>query len=217
MVAEAVLARYRINKKNWQDFVTIEASEEANAILHAEKQSAIVASGHLGNWDVAARAVSMVTPVNVIYRPFNNPYLERDMNAERGGEQLHLISKYKANPMRFMKILADGEKLALMIDQHISEVAERVRVSFFGRPCWSTRSVAMMAMTVRKPLLVACAIRTGRMKFKLIVTGPIKFERSGNRETDVLNITQSITDMIEAAATEYPEQYLWGHNRWQDE
>ena len=104
-----------------------------------------------------------------------------------------------------------------MIDQHISEVGERVRVKFFGRPCWSTRSVAMMHMTVRKPLLVACAVRTGRMKFKLIVTGPIQFERSGDREQDVLSITQSITDMIEAAARRHPEQYLWGHNRWQDD
>lgn len=217
MIAEAVLARYRITRENWKDYVTIEASDEANEILYREKQSAIVASGHLGNWDVAARAVSMITPVNVIYRPFNNPFLERDLNGERGGEQLHLISKYKANPMRFMKILADGEKLALMIDQHISEVGERVRVNFFGRPCWSTRSVAMMAMTVRKPLLVACAVRTGRMKFKLIVTGPVKFERSGDREKDVLTITQKITNMIEDAARKHPEQYLWGHRRWQDD
>ena len=54
------------------------------------------------------------------------------------------------------------------------------------------------------------------MKFKLIVTGPVKFERSGNREKDVLAITQEITNMIEANARKYPEQYLWGHNRWRD-
>lgn len=216
MIAESVLARHQITPENWKTFVTIEASDETLKLLHSETQSAIVASGHIGNWDVAARAVSMITPVNVIYRPFNNPYLERDLNGKRGGEQLHLISKYKASPMRFMKILADGEKLALMIDQHISEVSERVRVNFFGRPCWSTRSVAMMHMTVRKPLLVACAVRTGRMKFKLIVSGPIKFERSGDREKDVLTITQNVTNLIEDAARKYPEQYLWGHRRWQD-
>ena len=216
MIAETLLARYRITAQNWEEFVTIEASPEARELLYADKQAAIVASGHIGNWDVAARAVSMVRPVNVVYRPFNNPYVERDINGGRGGENLHLISKYKASPMRFVKILAEGEILALMIDQHITEKAERVRVNFFDRPCWSTRSVAMMQLTARKPVLVACAVRTGKMKFKLIVTGPITIERSGDRDKDVLAITQQLTDQIEAVAREYPEQYLWGHRRWRD-
>ena len=127
-----------------------------------------------------------------------------------------MVSKYKASPMRFVKILADGEKLALMIDQHVSEKNQRVRVDFFGRPCWSTRSVAMMYLSMYRPLLVACAVRTGTMKFKLIVTGPIEVERSGDRKKDVHSITQEMTNHIEAVARQHPEQYLWGHRRWRD-
>jgi len=216
LVAESVLARNLITKDNWRNFVKIEASPEVMELLNTEGQGAIVASGHLGNWEVAARAASMIKPVSVIYRPFNNPYIERDLNGERGGDQLRLISKYKDNPMRFVKILADGEMLALMIDQHISEVGERVRVEFFGRQCWATRSVAMMHMTMRKPLLVASAVRTGKMQFTLHLAGPIKFQRTGNRENDALAITQNLTNEIEKVARQYPEQYLWGHRRWQD-
>lgn len=217
LIAESVLARTQITKDNWQEFVKIEASPEVMALLNAKGQGAIVASGHLGNWEVAARAASMIKPVSVIYRPFNNPYMEHDLNDGRGGgSQLHLISKYKASPMRFVKILANGDMLALMIDQHISEVGERVRVEFFGRPCWTTRSVAMMHLTLRKPLLVACAIRTGAMKFTLHVVGPIQFERTGDREIDARALTQNLTNEIEKIARQYPDQYLWGHRRWQD-
>lgn len=216
MVAETVITRNRIRPDNWQNYVTIDAPPETFAQLKDTSRGAIIASGHLGNWDVAARALSMLRPVSVIYRPFNNPYLDREINSERGGTNLHLISKYKTNPMRFMKLLADGDCLALMIDQHISEAGERVRVNFFGRPCWATRSVAMMHMTTRLPLFVAVAARTGRLKFTAHLAGPIRWERTGNREADVLGITQAMTDEIEKIARRYPEQYLWGHRRWRE-
>lgn len=216
MVAESVIARQRINRSNWQDFVSLEATPEALAMLNNPKQGAIVASGHLGNWEVAARAVSMIRPVSVIYRPFNNPYLNREVKGGRGGENLHLISKYKAGPMRFVKLLADGDWLALMIDQHISEVNERVQVNFLGRRCWTTRSVAMMHLTTRMPLFVALAARTGAMRFRVHLLGPIKWQRKSNREEDVLGITQLLTDEIEKIVRIYPEQYLWGHRRWKD-
>jgi KDO2-lipid IV(A) lauroyltransferase len=216
LIAESVLAHVQITKDNWREFVTIEASPAVMELLETEGQGAIVASGHIGNWEVAARAASMIKPVNVIYRPLENPYLERELNGGRGGEQLHHISKYKESPMRFVKILANGEMLALMIDQHISEVGERLQVEFFGRPCWTTRSVAMMHMTMRKPLLVACAVRTGKMKFTLHVTGPIQFQRTGDRERVARVLTQSLTNEIEKVARQHPDQYLWGHRRWQD-
>jgi KDO2-lipid IV(A) lauroyltransferase len=216
MIAETVIARKKINPDNWTDFVTLEASPDALAMLRNSKQGAIVASGHLGNWEVAARAVSMIRPVSVIYRPFNNPYLDREINGDRGGGNLHLISKFKASPLRFVKLLADGDWLALMIDQHISEESERVRVNFFGRPCWTTRSVAMMHLTTRMPLFVALAVRTGPLKFTVHVLGPIQWQRTRERERDVLGITQSLTDQVEVIARRHPDQYLWGHRRWKD-
>jgi Kdo2-lipid IVA lauroyltransferase/acyltransferase len=216
MIMETVIARERITQENWTDFVTLEAGPEALAMLNNPAQGAVVASGHLGNWEVAARAVSMIRPVSVIYRPLENPHLERYLHGGRGGDNLHFISKYKASPLRFMKLLAEGNWLALMIDQHISEAGERVRVNFFGRPCWTTRSVAMMHLTTRMPLFVALAARTGPLKFKVHLQGPIQWQRSGNREQDVLGITQALTDEIEKFARRYPEQYLWAHRRWKE-
>ncbi len=216
MIMETVIARGRITAANWTEFVTLEAGPEALAMLQHPAQGALVASGHLGNWEVAARAVSMIRPVSVIYRPLGNPHLERYLHGDRGGDHLHFISKYKASPLRFMKLLAEGNWLALMIDQHISEAGERVRVNFFGRPCWTTRSVAMMHLTTRMPLFVALAVRTGPIKFKVHLQGPIQWQRSGNREQDVLDITQALTDEIEKVARRYPEQYLWAHRRWKE-
>ena len=82
---------------------------EAEALLRRPGQGLIVASAHFGNWEVAGRAVSMIKPLWAIYRPFNNPYLDRAAHAGRTGANLHLISKFDKKPMRLVRVLGRGE------------------------------------------------------------------------------------------------------------
>jgi KDO2-lipid IV(A) lauroyltransferase len=74
----------------------------------------------------------------------------------------------------------------------------------------------MMHLTTRRPLFVALAVRTGRLKFTVHLCGPLNWPRTGDRERDVQGITQTLTDEIERIARRHPEQYLWGHRRWRD-
>jgi KDO2-lipid IV(A) lauroyltransferase len=212
LVVESVVARRRLTAANWQEHVRWRTSDEVNALLRAPNVGVLVASAHVGNWEVAARAVSQVKPVCVVYRPFNNPYLNRVVHAGRSGEKLRLVSRLDSHPMRFVQALAAGEIVALMIDQHVSD--GRVSVDFFGRPAWTTKAVAMLHLTTKVPLLAAFAIRTGPLKYEVHLAGPIRHPRTGDREQDVLEITQALTREIEKIARAFPEQYMWGHRRW---
>lgn len=214
MVLESLLVRQRITPENWREFVTLKLSPEAELALADKKQGLIVASAHLGNWEVAARAVSMLKPMMVVYRPFNNPELDRVVHAGRSGTNLRLVSRNERSPMRFIQALAQGDILALMIDQHVSD--GRVQVDFFGRKAWTTKSVAMLHFTSRAPLLLAVAIRTGPLRYEVHAVGPIQAPRTGDRERDALEITQALTREIEGFARRYPEQYMWGHRRWKE-
>ena len=214
MVAETVVARRRLTRANWKEHVRLCLSPEAEESIRKSGQGIIVASAHLGNWEVAARAVSMLKPICVVYRPFKNPYLNRAMHAARSGEQLHLVSRLDREPMRFVRALSAGEIVALMIDQHAAE--GRVAVEFFGRRAWTTKSVAMMHLLSRAPLLVACAIRTGPLQYDVHAVGPVRCERTGDREADATAITQALTREIEQLIRRYPEQYMWGHRRWKE-
>jgi KDO2-lipid IV(A) lauroyltransferase len=171
-----------------------------------------VASAHLGNWEVAAHAASMLKPVCAIYRPFTNPHLDRAALATRETGDLRLASRLADTPLRFVSALARGEIVALMADQHA--VQGRVAVQFFGRPAWTTKSVAMLHLTTRAPLLVACAIRVSPLRYALHVAGPLTCARTGDREADARALTQTLTSEIEAVVRRYPEQYMWGHRRW---
>jgi len=212
MVAESIVARRRIHAENWRQFVELKLSPEADRLLREPGRGLLVASAHVGNWEVAARAVSMIKPMCVVYRPFNNPWLERAAHKARSGERLTLVSRLDHEPMRFIQALGRGEVVALMIDQHAAKA--RVSVNFFGRPAWTTKSVAMLHLTTRAPLLVACAIRTGPLRYEVHAAGPITSPRTGNRERDAQAITQAMTNEIESIARRFPEQYMWGHRRW---
>lgn len=212
MVLETMVARRRITSENWQDFVTVHFSPESEALLREPGLGVIVASGHIGNWEVAARALSMIKPICIIHRPFNNPILERYIARTRSGTNMRLVSRKDAHPMRFIKALAEGEVVAIMIDQHVSK--GRVKVDFFGRPAWTTKSVAMMHLTTRAPLLVACAIRTGPLQYEVHTAGPVECPRTGDREKDAQQFTQALTNEIESIVRRFPGQYMWGHRRW---
>jgi Kdo2-lipid IVA lauroyltransferase/acyltransferase len=212
MVMESIVARRRLTRDNWAEHVRLRLSTEVETLLLRPGQGLIVASAHLGNWEVAARAVSMIKPIIVAYRPFNNPHLDEVAHEARQGEQLRLVSRLEAHPLAFVGALARGEVVALMIDQHATR--GRVAVRFFDRTAWATRSVAMLSLTSRVPLLVAFAVRTGRLRYEVHASGPLTFTRSGDREKDVAAITQALTMEVEKAVRRHPEQYLWGHRRW---
>jgi KDO2-lipid IV(A) lauroyltransferase len=212
MVIEANAARRRVTSENWRQHVKLMLSPEAETLLHQPGQGLLVASAHFGNWEVVARAVSMVKPLSAIYRPFNNPYLDRAAHAGRSGANLHLISKFDANPMRFVQTLARGDILGIMMDQHAGKAG--VLVDFFGRPAWTTKTVALLHLTTRCPLLLAFARRTGPLRYEVHVVGPLHHRRTGDKEKDVFSITQALTHEIETIARAHPEQYMWGHRRW---
>lgn len=212
MIAEGLAARKRIDAQNWSRFVTMRFTPEAERLLREPGRGLIVASAHIGNWEVAARAVSMIKPMCMVYRPFNNPYLNRTVHASRSGEHIRLVSRLDHEPLKFIQALGAGEIVAFMIDQHAAKT--RVSVQFFGRPAWTTRSVAMFHLATRAPILVACAIRTGPLRYEIQFVGPVEAPRTGDRERDCVAITQSLTTEIEKMARAHPDQYMWGHRRW---
>ncbi len=214
MVVETARLSEKITESNWQDFVSVNMSPEVEKLLHDPGQGILVASAHLGNWEVAARAISMIKPVSVIYRPFPNPLLNRDFTRRREGGRMQLISRFDCASRRLLDVLAKGGILALMVDQHIPANLARTPVDFFGRPAWATRSLAMLHMIARVPLVVACAVRTGPFKFVLNVVGPILCPRTGNRDEDVRVVTQHVTDVVEREVRQTPDQYMWSYRRW---
>jgi KDO2-lipid IV(A) lauroyltransferase len=212
MIAESVVSREVMSPDNWRNIVAFHGPAEACAIIENPQRGFLLVSAHIGNWETAVRAASMIRPVVAVHRPLSNPYLQELTYGGRTGSNLRVVSSLERDPFRFLEALAKGEMLGVMIDQHAGD--QRVRVDFFGRPAWTTKSVAMLHLLTRVPLVCGFAIRTGPMRYDVHLSGPFEFKRSGDREQDALQITQRLTREVEKIARQFPGQYMWGHRRW---
>ncbi|MCY3933594.1 MAG: lysophospholipid acyltransferase family protein [Acidobacteria bacterium] len=184
---------------------------EVQAVLEDPAQGLIVVSGHFGNWELAGQWLSRYKPVAGISRPMNNPRVERLARSRRPRRGFRMIPKYDPDSGRFLKLLGDGEILALLVDQHAHRGAD---VPFFDHPAKTHTTAAMLHLVARAPLTFAICRRTAPMTFELSLSPLIEQPRSGDRNADVEAILRTLNAHLEAAIRRDPDQYLWGHRRW---
>ncbi len=172
----------------------------------------IVVSGHIGNWEIAARALSFIKPVVGVTRPMNNPLVENLIQQRKPWGRFTLTPKHDANAVRFLETLARGKILALLVDQHAPDM--KYMIPFFGRPAATHASAALLHLVCGAPLCFGYCLRAGMMKFRLVALEPIAVKPSGKRKEDVETILRRISAELEKAIRLAPDQYLWAHRRW---
>lgn len=192
--------------------IRYEIPEATMRVLRTPGKGVIVASGHLGNWEIAARLLSEIKPVTGITRPMKNPWTNALIERRKQTPSFQLTPKHDANAMRLAGALHEGRILALLVDQHAWD--RPIMVNFFGVPAATHTSAALLHLVTRAPLCFGWCIRTGPMAFTLHATEPLQFKPTGNREADVRAILEWMNGHLEAAIRATPDQYLWAHQRW---
>lgn len=214
VVIESLKSSGLLDDERWRDHLELEIPPDVQAVLDDPKQGLIMASGHLGNWELAAQFLSRYKPVSGITRPMNNPLIEEVITRRKPRYRFRPISKYSKDPSRFLEVLDEGGILALLMDQH--PTVGGVPVDFFGHAAPTYTTAAMLHLVTRAPLCFGVCQRLGPGRFRLRTSGLIRVAPSGKKKQDVLEVLQSLNAQLEDAIRETPEQYLWGHRRWRD-
>lgn len=183
------------------------------AVLEDPDRGLIVVSGHFGNWEIAGQWLARYKPVAGISRPMTNPRVQRLALERRQRRAFRMIPKYDPDPGRFLKLLGDGEILALLVDQH---ARRGIDVPFFGHPAKTHTTAAMLHLVARTPLTFLVCRRMAPMTFELSLSPLIERARTGDREADVEAIVRTLNARLEEAIRRDPDQYLWGHRRWRE-
>lgn len=212
LIVESLMSDKSFREDNWKQLVELEIAPEALDVLNNPGKGMILASGHFGNWEIAAQLLSFMKPVVGITRDMNNPYTDRLMKERKPRNRFRLTPKHDAETGRFLSILKNGEILALLIDQHARD--HGMMIEFFGIPASTHTSPALLHLVTKTPLCFGYCLRTGPMKYRMVLDPPLRFTRTGNRENDVKAIMQSLTASLESVIRQHPEQYLWAHRRW---
>lgn len=180
--------------------------------LKETNRGGIIFSGHLGNWEVGPKALmTMGLKVNTLYRPLNNPYVEKITADLR---KIPMIKKSLKGGRKIIEAIKRGEFVIILADQKISEGEP---IKFFHDEAITTTSIARMAVKYNIPIIPARSIRLdndSKIKFSIEVEEPLKYQISKNIDEDVLNITLQINQKLEEWIRQFPDQWFWVHNRW---
>ena len=170
----------------------------------------LVATAHLGSWELFGAAMAQRVRLNAVVRPLRGGLNARLVEArERAG--LSLIPARGALAT-MVAALRRNEVVAMLVDQAIGG-KHSLFVPFFGRPAATTPALSMAAIRTGAPTLVVIALREGgRLRFR--VEGPFEISDTGDRQRDLWSHTARITAALERVIREAPEQWLWLHRRW---
>lgn len=201
-----------IERRGFDEVVAVENVEVMEAAVRAGA-GVVLCTGHLGNWEAVARLAKVRGwKLTTIYRPLDNPLLDRWVGDYRGAHGQEMAPKRGA--LRFMlRALRGGGIGALLIDQDARR--RGVMVPFLGRPASTVRTPAELALRTGAAIISVFTARTGP-GFRHVVRfdPPLAVAPSGDREADVVRIMTELNRRLETALRRAPEQWLWAHRRW---
>lgn len=169
-------------------------------------------TGHFGNWELMALALSLEgRTLAVIGRALDNPLLEPYLRALRGRFGNTVIAKEGA--MRgTLKVFREGKAVGFLLDQnaHLGGVFTR----FFGRWASTHPTAGVLAAKYGLPV-VPIFNRVNRDGSLTVVVHPaFTAPASGQAERDAWIATQWMTWSIEAEARRDPARWFWMHRRF---
>jgi KDO2-lipid IV(A) lauroyltransferase len=191
-------------------------SPEAVAAFEAARahgRGVVVATAHVGNWDlVACAAAARFGPLHVVTKRLSVGALDGVWQSGRArrGVRLHppagaLVAAAAA--------LAGGATVALMVDQAPERGAGVRPVAFLGAPALADEVPALIALRARAPVAVVLGRRLADgshlVEVPLVLPPPARPSRAW-----VATATARVQAEVERFVRAHPEQWLWMHRRW---
>lgn len=211
-LVELVQTTRLINEWTWARYVELGELGEALRELLRER-GAILVTPHFGNYELLGYTIAKLgIPLTAIMRPLDNTLVTDYIveTRERGG--LSLVFKKGAAAVADACV-ANGGTVCFIADQDAGR--KGVFSDFFGRPASWYKSIALLAIHRRVPIIAGYAART-RPGFRYVfhVERIIRPEEWESRTDAIAWITREYAAAFERSIRTYPEQYLWVHRRW---
>jgi len=169
----------------------------------------IACTAHLGNWERFGHWLTATgRSISVVARDANQGDIQARVSKIRDLTGVTVLSRGdSARPI--LSKLKKKEIIGILCDQNSDESY----VPFFGKPCGTVLGPAVLHQRTGAVLLPTYCIRTGRGKYKVIIKEPIDLERTIESADEVM---AQLNAVLESVIREYPEQWLWMHDRWKN-
>lgn len=211
-LVEMVMTPRLINEWSWARYVSLHDLGPAMRELLSDR-GVIMLTAHFGNYELLGYAITRLgLPLNAVMRPLDNPLVNEFIMSSREAGGVRLLYK-KGVTESADEIIESGGTLCFISDQDAGR--KGIFADFFGRPASWYKSIGLLAMRHRAPLVVGYALREKPgFHYGIIVERIIQPHEWDDRDDPLLWITQTFAHALEAGIRRRPEQYLWMHRRW---
>lgn len=201
-----------IRRRGFAGIAEVGGLEHFEAARAAGK-GVVLATAHMGNWEVmGALCRHLGVPFTTVYRPLDNPLLDRWVHGTRAQAGQTMVRKEGAlRPM--LKALRGGGMVVLLVDQDAR--GHGVFAPFFGAPASTIPTPAELALRTGATILTGASVRVGPgFRYQAAFEPPVPVAATGDHDADLVRVMSEVNARLESIVRRAPEQWLWTHRRW---
>lgn len=207
-----VLYSTKFTQDSIKNYVKLEGEEYLTEAL-SYGRGVILATSHSGNWELFGTTLALRGfPLVCVAQKQTNADMDHFINEIRTKSGMEII--YKTGVRDMVKLLGEGRVVGIIMDQDAG--SNGIMVDFFGRQASTAQGAAALARLKNAPIVPVFITENTDGTHTGIVQPAIWMERTSNREKDILDTTQQLTNIIEEHIRKYPHEWFWLHNRWKN-
>lgn len=178
---------------------------------YQNQSSAIIAGGHFGNWEWGSFSFPLWVSANVvgIYKPLNNPHIERFLSSKRCRFGLQVSNMAQAG-RALIRQKNQPTLFVFIADQSPSNLEAAHWLSFFGKETPFLQGLDKIARRTGYPVYYYDIQRTRSGHYEITFL-PLCLDPKTSSEGA---ITALYRDQLEKSIRQQPEAWLWSHRRW---
>jgi len=178
----------------------------------SEGNGAILATAHLGNWELGGVAIAMLGyPLLTVALSHKSKKVDEFFNGQRQSKGLRALPLGNA-AKGCLRALRGNEVLALVGDREFA--GKGIVVDFFGKPAVFPLGPAVLSLQTKAKIIPGFMLRNEDDSFDLIMNEPIKYEPSEDKEKDLKEIVTKYKNVFEDYIRRYPDQWYMFKRFW---
>jgi KDO2-lipid IV(A) lauroyltransferase len=200
-------------RKSWIRVENMESPIQA----HEQGKGLLMLTGHFGNWETATVAgLGQYPKYRNLFHFVRRPLKPRWLNdfVTRRFQKAGFGSLAKRGSLdTILELLSGGAIIGFVMDQHAGP-KDGVVVDFLGQPAGTFKSLAVLALSTRTPVIPACSWREPDGTHVLRFEDPLPLIECEDTGEAIRRNTRAYNAALERMLLAHPEHWIWMHRRW---